>query len=564
MTDLYRAIEFKKRYPRLYKKILDYFSDRKIFDKSAAIHLYLIKKTKPECELCGEPLSITRGLRNKTHGFRCAKHVNTERISADDIHQAAAKIGKTLKTVCNNVVKSTQITLVCPHHGEYTQTAQYLLAGGNCQKCYHENRPPHIDFQEWLADARDIHDDFYDYSHSVYGGTSKDIQIECPVHGVFTQNAGVHRRGHGCPKCAWSKNSQNASYDTEVFVQKSRDVHGDLYDYSESTYTGSRNTVTISCAKHEKFQQVAYYHLAGNGCPPCGIAKTTNKSAAEYELLEFLEDQDVSVTHSDRSLGFELDLLIPEYNLAMEYNGVYWHSSDNITTDAKHKAQHVFKTQECQKHGIQLLHILDTEWQDPIKQNIWKSMILHKLGRTHTNIGARKCTVKTVDATTSRQFLNHNHMQSECRSSIRLGLYYQNELVSLLTAGKARYSKKYHYEILRFCNHTHTHVQGGFTRLFRHFVNQCDPASVVSYGNRRWSQGNLYERSGFCLTSVSDPCYYYTDCKKIWHRSSFQKHMLSKKLKNFHSDLTEVENMYNHGYRRIWDSGNLVYDWSKT
>lgn len=196
-----------------------------------------------------------------------------------------------------------------------------------------------------------------------------------------------------------------------------------------------------------------------------------------------------------------------------------------------------------------------------LKKHAWKSIILNKL-QLSNKIYARKCIIKEINSKDSKEFLNNNHLQGHINSSIKLGLFYENELISLMTFGKSRYNKKYEYELLRYCNKKYVSVVGGASRLFKYFIKSYFPKNIISYCDLRYGNGNLYENLGMKLLRVSKPNYYYfrLNEKILYSRVKFQKHKLDNLLENFDSDLTEAENMFNHGFRRIWDSGNLVFE----
>jgi hypothetical protein len=156
-----------------------------------------------------------------------------------------------------------------------------------------------------------------------------------------------------------------------------------------------------------------------------------------------------------------------------------------------------------------------------------------------------------------------HHIQGKDKSSIKLGLFYQNELVSVMTFGKSRYNKKYQYEMYRFCNKKEHQIVGGAGKLWMYFVRTFNPVSVVTYADRRYSNGKLYENLGFITVGVSSPNYFYFKKGTIllMSRIQFQKHKLKNMLKIFDSNMTEWENMQNNGYDRIWDCGNYVFEW---
>ncbi len=248
----------------------------------------------------------------------------------------------------------------------------------------------------------------------------------------------------------------------------------------------------------------------------------------------------------------ELDMVLPDYNLAIEYDGVYWHSDEY-----KDKNYHLNKTLECQKHGYQLFHIFDTDDID-----IWKSMINNKL-KLNTKVHARKCLVKEISYNDAKSFCAQNHLQGSCPSKINLGLFYKEELLEVMTFGKPRYNKHYEYELLRLCTKKYYSVIGGASKLWKYFLTKYSPKSVLSYANRRFSNGSIYETLGFKFKHTTKPNYWYIKDNELLSRVKCQKHKLKEWLPKFDENLSECENMLNNDYARIFDCGNLVYEYSR-
>ena len=283
----------------------------------------------------------------------------------------------------------------------------------------------------------------------------------------------------------------------------------------------------------------------------------------QQEIYDFIS-QYVQADFNNRKVisPQELDIYIPEKNIAIEFDGLLYHSSgfsslSQCNSLEEYPTYHLEKTQACAEKNIQLFHIFESEWRD--KKEIWKSVLLNAIGKSE-RIYARKCIIKEVPFKEAKEFLEKNHLQGVCNSKVNIGLYSENTLVARMTFGKPRYNKLYDYELLRFCNNLNTSVVGGASRLLNYFVKTYSPKSILSYANLRWSTGNLYEQLGFTLISQSSPNYFYFNEDFILHsRIEFQKHKLKDKLENYNPDLTESENMYNNGYRKIYDCGNLVY-----
>lgn len=259
----------------------------------------------------------------------------------------------------------------------------------------------------------------------------------------------------------------------------------------------------------------------------------------------------------------ELDCFNDKFMFAIEYNGLMFHSEGN-SKYAKFsnipKNYHLNKTELCEDKNIQLFHIFENEWLDKNKKDIWKSVINCKMGISK-RIFARKCKIKEVSSNTARLFEESNHLQGSGKSAIKLGLYFEDILISLMTFGKSRFSKQYEYELIRYCSIKNTIVVGGASKLLKYFELNYKPKSLVSYANRRWSVGNVYETLGFTFSHNSTPNYFYFKERSLIleSRNKFQKHKLNSKLDAFDENLSETVNMFNNGYRKIFDSGNKVY-----
>lgn len=261
----------------------------------------------------------------------------------------------------------------------------------------------------------------------------------------------------------------------------------------------------------------------------------------------------------------ELDVYLPTLNLAFEFDGLFWHSF-NSTETSEQRNLHLLKTKTCEAQGIQLVHIFENEWDN--KKEIVKSCIAGLLGK-NTRLFARKCAIKKISKKAANGFLQVNHLQGKCNHSTHhYGLFFGDSLVSVMTFGKPRFDKTVEWEMIRFCSTLNTHVVGGASKLFTTFVKEVDPNTVLSYSDRRWSSVNkcVYQNLGFDLIRESAPSYFYFKSQEgtvLFNRISFQKHKLKNKLEVFDASLTESENMFANGYRRIWDCGNGVWMWSK-
>lgn len=275
-------------------------------------------------------------------------------------------------------------------------------------------------------------------------------------------------------------------------------------------------------------------------------------STFELEVEKFLRDKNVEYALHSRKIipPYELDFYLPKFNIAIECNGLYWHST-------KPKNYHKEKTDSCSKKGIRLFHIFENEWRDSTKREIWKSIISNSIGSSR-KIHARKCSVKKVDFTQTQKFLNENHLQGYIPSSVNLGLFFMNELVSIMTFSKTRYNKNYDWELLRFCHKKSTTVVGGASKLLKY----SGIKNMITYCDLRYGTGEVYRNIGMKFLRNTTPNYFYwKTISKLESRIKYQKHRL-KDFENYSEDKTEWEIMREQGFHRIYDCGNLVFEFT--
>ena len=239
--------------------------------------------------------------------------------------------------------------------------------------------------------------------------------------------------------------------------------------------------------------------------------------------------------------------MLPDYSLGIEFNGSYWHSEN-----FKPSNYHLEKTEACEKKNIQLLHIFDFD-----DLEIWKSIILNKL-KMNIKIPARKCEVKELKYSEVKDFLENNHLQGSAKSKINLGLFFEGNLVEVMTFSKPRFNKKYDYELLRLCTLKNFNVIGGASKLFKYFRENFK-GSVISYANRRFSNGKIYEILGFKRISESKPNYFWIKNDIVLSRYQTQKHKL-KSFDNYDESKSESQILSEAGFVKIFDCGNYVYE----
>ena len=261
------------------------------------------------------------------------------------------------------------------------------------------------------------------------------------------------------------------------------------------------------------------------------------------------------MTPNYRISNKEIDVFVNGMNVGFEFNGLHWHNEKY-----KENNYHIDKTNFFLNEGIQLIHIYEDDWDN--KREIVKSRIKNLLGCVDKKIYARKCNVVELSPKKYKDFINKNHIQGSVNAKIKLGLEYEGELVSVMSFGKKRKvlgqsSEEGVWEMLRFCNKLNTIVVGGASKLFKHFIKIYNPKEVISYADRSWSMGNLYEKLGFEFLYDTKPNYYYIIDKMRFYRYNFRKDKLVSE--GFDPNKSEREIMLERGIYRIYDSGSKKY-----
>jgi very-short-patch-repair endonuclease len=283
-------------------------------------------------------------------------------------------------------------------------------------------------------------------------------------------------------------------------------------------------------------------------------------SAFEDEVVDFLRSREYNITVNNKNIigKYELDIYLPEYNIAIECNGSYWHSERN----GKSANYHLTKTNLANEKGIDLIHIWEHHWVQ--NKDTIKSLLLHRLrAPISESVYARKTQIKEISTNEAKQFLECNHIQGYTGASIKLGAVYNNEIIAVMTFGKARYTDC-QWELVRYTSKNNILSPGLPSKLFLHFVRRESPETIVSYCDISRFSGTMYEKLGFTLASISAPCDWYTkDYRTFFHRTKYQKHLLCDILPSFDINQTAWENLCQNGYDRIWDCGNKIYKWEQ-
>lgn len=282
------------------------------------------------------------------------------------------------------------------------------------------------------------------------------------------------------------------------------------------------------------------------------ISSNRNFNTTENEIKDFLSSLGFSF-NIDRSLleGKEIDLLNNELKLGIEYCGLYWHHE--FSPQPRNRSYHFDKYQKCLIKNIKLITIFEDEWK--LKKQQCKSILKANLQKFDRTIYARKCVVKEIDKEVFMSFCDNYHLQGKCNSLVRFGIFYENDLLGVMSLGKHHRLNK-DVVLNRLCFKTNVQILGGASKLFSHCVNWCENKykKIITWSDNRWSSGKVYEKMGFFLEKNLPPDYSYVLIKG-GYLQRLSKQSCKKSCKDCPSDITEREWMANLGYARIWDCG---------
>jgi G:T-mismatch repair DNA endonuclease (very short patch repair protein) len=299
--------------------------------------------------------------------------------------------------------------------------------------------------------------------------------------------------------------------------------------------------------------QTVYYYLNKHGF------REPYKSTFEKEIVHYLNELGITniLTNKRNIIGKELDIFLPDYNLAIEYNGVYWHH-DKIPYITK--TYHYDKFKACEDKGIELFSIFSDSWE--AKKDIWKRKIRAKLQLSLDKVYARKTICEKIDIAETRQFLNNNHVQGYCVAQYAYCLKVDDKIVAVMTfsngrTGIGKFPDINTFELVRYA--TSCSVIGGASKILTQFIKDIQPQQIISYSDNQYSVGNLYKTLNFTMISENKAGYRYYNptTKKMYHRYSFTKYKLIEA--GFDPAKTEKEIMNSRGFLRIWDCGTRTW-----
>ena len=284
-------------------------------------------------------------------------------VKANIVHNSKYNYSKV-----NYINSKIKVCILCPDHGEFWQIPNNHLNGQGCLFCGKQNmaEKQSLTHDQFIDRANIKHNSKYNYIKVNYIDSKTKIEIMCSKHGSFEQKPNAHLNGHGCPKCAQDKRTINQTFIQDQFIEMSKKTHGNFYDYSKIIYNKMKSKVIIICPIHKEFEQLAYSHIQGQGCPKC------NESKGEKRIRQYLNSMNINFIPEYRfddcknikTLPF--DFYLPELKICIEFDGIQHFKPTTFGGISKEVAlnnlkiqqeKDKLKTQYCKSNNIKLLRI---------------------------------------------------------------------------------------------------------------------------------------------------------------------------------------------------------------
>lgn len=456
---------------------------------------------------------------------------------------------------------------VCDLGHSYSRSIYlHINRGWRCPYCSNQkllpgyndiaSKAPHL-VSEWDYNKND------DLPENVKYVSGKKFWWVCKTCGSGFHNSPEKRinRGQGCPYCGGCKTMSGLN----DFATKHPHLLSD-WDYDKNNVlpdelsSKSHTRVWWRCDKNHSWQASPNDRARDKkngkgptGCPTCNA----NVSLRENDLFEYIVSilsEEIEVLQNTRVLTKprEIDIYIPDKKVAIEFNGLYWHTENK----GRDRRFHHDKWKKCKEQGVQLITVWEDDWR--LKEEVVKSMIAHKLGvGCEKRVYARETKLHEIGHKEASEFLSNNHIQGKCNGTVRYGLFYNGDLVAVSVWRK-------YQDILYLDRYaTSCTVVGGMGKMLKYgklYAEEHGLSKIITFADHEVSDGSLYETLGFTRDNELSPDYKYVV-------DGQRKHKFGYRLKRFKNDpdllyqegLTEKQLADLNGLDRVWDCGKSRY-----
>ena len=468
------------------------------------------QKLEIECPRHGIFLMRFCSLKNSDQNCPKCSH-RSIKYTTEEVRQIIHEKG--FKLITQDYIKNNQkLEIECPRHGIFKKTLDsFKQSVLGCIKCSEQSR-----LEKRKNNYRDINHYIQEEGFSLlskeleYKNNKTKLEINCPRHGIFNIKYNDFQQGHRCSKCAFEKNSIKQKND----IQEIRNWINNNTNYIliSNIYKNNKTKLKLECPNHGIFK-INWNHLSNDHkCPNCA----TKVSKPQEEILSYIRsiyNDKININDRTELDGKEIDIFMPKLNFGIEFDGLYWHS-EKCKSNAK--SENKKKIQIIQQKNINILMIYEDEWSNPIKKELIKSMIKHRLGLFGKKIRASNLEIKKLTKNNEfKDFFENYHLDGHVNASFSYGLFLNDELISCMSFRKSFTDKC--WEIARFATKSDYRVHGNAGKIIKQFKKDYQD-KLITFSNNRLSLGNTYKNLGFKeITQTTDPSYYYTDFKtRLW------------------------------------------------
>ena len=480
-------------------------------------------------------------------------------INAKKVHNNIYDYSKVVYTGCEN-----KVTIRCLKHGDFEMLLDnHATQKQGCPKCGKESMAKirSLKLDNFITRSIETHNNLYSYDNvteNTLKNGSSIVEIYCKkCKKYFSQQAKIHIAGSGCTICYREQSAIDRALTTEEFIARSQKVHViTKYDYSMTEYINNREKVKIKCNDcNYVFETIPSDHIGkASGCPKCANLI----SNPEKEIVEFIKSLNIVVKECTREIiqnpnngrKWELDIFLPEHNIAIEFNGIYFHSTARKSNINFHKE----KTDACLEKGIFLLHIFEDDFN-------YKKHIVYNRIRELTNkpktlpILSENTKLKVINSSLANNFLDQNHIHGNTKATFYYGLFYNNELVavSAFLKGNNNTRNENMYELVR--HSTKGMVIDFLSKVIKKFQRNFTESLYV-YCDNSFFNTEFYTKVGFKKVEDIPPGYKYVINSKRENKSKWKKTDIKSKLPNFYCEDKSIEEiMLDANIYKIYDSG---------
>jgi very-short-patch-repair endonuclease len=414
---------------------------------------------------------------------------------------------------------------------------------GKCHDCLPRALPKDYDF------IHEIRHDFQEKVRNKEINSETPIPFICNIHGEYLQTLYKHSLGRGCRKCGWEKVGKKLRNTYYPFMDK---IHPTYREKINNAEISTKEKILFLCdtGEHKAYWLTVENYKRGTRCPRCN---KKYRSQAENKIFDILQSKGVEVIQGKRFYGlsdqqrhYELDLYLPEYNIGIECNGIYWHSEKH-----KDRMYHYEKTKVFAEQGIQVIHLWEDDTRDRL--DVCVNMILSKIGKLERKkVYARQCEVRKIDNTLKAELLEKWHIQGDCSYIGKFyALFYKDKPLSVFCINNG--------QLIRYASCPEHFVVGGYEKLEKHATIGLD--KLISFADNQVSNGDMYYHYGWAKVGDIAPDYMYVYKGKREHKFGFRKKRFFKDEElEYHEDMTEKELAELNGLIRVYDSGKIKFE----